>query len=123
MHCPSSRTPQRQAWRLQNRDPQFPADGVHVGFLVDQFANLLPVSTLLALLANRGHVLAPLLNCAQRAAIFRRNEKGTRIRLGTAVPVEDKQFEGTGVGLAGYTFLINAAITRCHSPCNHDSNR
>src|SRR5262249_30215132 len=46
------------------------------GLLVDQFANLLPVSTLLALLANRGHVLAPLLNCAQRAAIFRRNGRG-----------------------------------------------
>src|SRR5262249_56543192 len=61
---------------LQNRNPEFPADRIHVGFLVDQFANLLPVSTLLALLANRGHVLAPLLNCAQRAAIFRRNGRG-----------------------------------------------
>ena len=35
---------------------------VHVGFLVDQLANLLPVSTLLALPANRGHVFAPLLS-------------------------------------------------------------
>jgi hypothetical protein len=37
---------------LQNCEPELPADGVHVGFLADQLANLLPVPTLLALVAD-----------------------------------------------------------------------
>src|SRR5262245_50015176 len=53
--------------------PELPADGVHVGFLVDQLTNLLPVPTLLALVADRSHVFASFLNCTQSAAIFCRN--------------------------------------------------
>src|SRR5262245_26623972 len=48
-------------------------DGGHVGFLVDQFTNLLPVPTLPALVADRSHVFASFLNCTQSAAIFCRN--------------------------------------------------
>ena len=50
-------------------------DGVHVGFLVDQLANLVPVPTLLALVADRSHAFAPSLNCTQSAAIFCGNRR------------------------------------------------
>src|SRR5260221_8790834 len=58
---------------LQNREPELPADCRHVGFFEDQLAQMLPVPTLLALLADRGHVFPRFPNCAQRAAIFRGN--------------------------------------------------
>src|SRR5262245_59815349 len=61
---------------LQNCEPELPANGVHVSFLIDQLANLPPVPTLRALLADRGHVFAAFLDCTQRAAIFRRNARG-----------------------------------------------
>src|SRR5262249_1233196 len=60
---------------LQNCEPELPADGVHVGFLVDQLANLVPVPTLLALVADRSHAFAPSLNCTQSAAIFCGNRR------------------------------------------------
>src|SRR5262245_37236036 len=60
---------------LQNCEPELPANGVHVSFLIDQLANLPPVPTLRALLAIAA-IFAAFLDCTQRAAIFRRNGRG-----------------------------------------------
>jgi len=65
---------------LQNRKPDLPAHGCRIGLLEHQLPNLLPMRTELTLLAYRGHIFARFQDCAQRAAIFRRDGWGQLFR-------------------------------------------
>jgi hypothetical protein len=47
--------------------------GRHVGFLENQLADLLPVAPRFALFADRGHIVARVLNCAQGTAVLSRD--------------------------------------------------